>query len=61
METGANIQNIDASVQILCVMLHTAKRGANWRRVEVTAVTRGAGDTATGAAVHCGKIWGRMG
>ena len=47
-------------------MMHTAKRGANWRRVEVTAVTRGAGDdgqgdTATGAAVHYGKIWGRMG
>ena len=53
-------------MQILCVMMHTAKRGANWRRVEVTAVTRGAGDKgtsepATGAAVHYGKIWGRMG
>ena len=48
-------------VQILCVMMHTAKRGANWRRVEVTAVTRGAGDDGqgdTGACHWCrGALW----
>ena len=61
METGANIQNIDASLCRYCVMMHTAKRGANWRRVEVTAVTRGAGDDGqgdTGACHWCrGALW----